>query len=288
MAQLSVQIDDSAFKAQAFKYQSLSGRTFKDVLNQQTGVLLKKLATTTNPFGNTNAGKKIGDKAVTKDVRKVYKTPAKVYELLLKTKVARSKRANKRDSSGRFLKRARNNSGQIAKAWYQKYKKGQYGEAERLLHSLKIDKYYTTRVGNFDGGNFHKSSRHGARKKVPENTFVKLIANNNDIEPYEKDKKGWVGLAKSGWAYCAQLIGRGGNLKDWILSADKGRSVGAVKYRGGAMDGKYEVTNKVSYAVPAALSRGAFVKAVEDARNNMYQFFVRANEALIAKAGMRK
>lgn len=290
MSGLSVKIDDTAFKAQAFKYQSLSGRSFKDVLTQQTGVLCKKLATTTNPFGNSGSGKKQGDKAVTKDVRKVYKTPATVYDLIRKAKIAKRASAQaKRNKKGQF-KKQKNPAPQVADAFYRAYRRGSYGEAARILHSVKIPKYYTTEVGSFDGGQEHKGARHGSRRKVPDNTFAKLVTNDAQIKRYLDEKKGWVGLAKSGWAYCAGLLGKTGNIAGWILNADKGKSVGSVKFQGGmgGMDGKYEVSNKVTYAVPAALSRGGFAKAVEDARNNMYMFFVKANEALIRKAGMSK
>lgn len=290
MSGLSVRIDDSAFKAQAFKYQSLSGKSFRDVLTQQTGVLCRKLATTTNPFGNSGSGKKQGDKATTKDIRKVYKTPAVVYDLIRKAKIAKKPASRaKRNKKGQF-KKQKNPALAVADAFYRAYRKGSYGEAARLLHSAKVPNYYTTNVGAFDGGGEHKSARHGSRRRVPENTFAKLVTDDEKIKRYLEDKKSWVGLAKSGWAYCAGLLGKTGNLAGWILNADKGKSVGAVRFVGGlgGMDGKYEVTNKVTYAVPAALSKGGFAKAVQDARDNMYMFFVKANEALIRKAGMRR
>lgn len=284
MAQLSARIDDANFKAQALKYQQLTGKTFKEVLNKQTLALCKRLSKTTNPFGNTGAGKKIGDKAVTGDIRKVYKTEGTVYGLIKKAKI--QKKPSRSVKTGRF-KKSKNRASRVADAWYSAYKKGNHSEAERILHKLKIEGYYSTNVGNFDGGSAHQDARHGARQRVSANQFPKLVTDASDIQRYIDKRKSWVGLAKSGWAYCAGLLGNSSGIAGWITNADHGKSVGSVKFKGGSMDGSYQVENKVDYAVPSALSQGGFKGAVDDARNNMYQFFVKANDYLINKAGMK-
>ena len=281
---LSAKIDDASFKAQAFKYQQLTGKTFKEVLTKQTLALCKRLTKTTNPFGNSGSGKKMGDKAVTGDIRKVYKTSGTVYGLIKKAKI--QKKPSRSIKTGRY-KKSKNRASRVADAWYSAYKKGNYSEAQRIMQKLKMDGYYSTKVGSFDGGSAHQQARHGARQRVSSNQFPKLVTDSGAIKSYIDKRKSWVGLAKRGWAYCAGLLGNSSGIAGWIGTADHGKSVGSIKFKGGNMDGSYEVENRVSYAVPSALSQGGFTGAVSDARSNMYQFFVKANEYLVKKAGMK-
>jgi hypothetical protein len=74
-----------------------------------------------------------------------------------------------------------------------------------------------TQVGPFDGGKSHESARYGKSKRVPKNQFVRqIVTKDSPLSRYFKDKRGNVGIAKSGWAVCAGILGGFRGIPKWV------------------------------------------------------------------------
>jgi hypothetical protein len=89
--------------------------------------------------------------------------------------------------------------------------------AQQLLNRIRQQPYVGTQVGPFDGGKNHESARYGKSKRVPKNQFVRqIVTKDNPLARYFKDKRGNVGIAKSGWAVCAGLLGGFRGIPKWV------------------------------------------------------------------------
>lgn len=176
--------------------------------------LCVSLANSTQPFGKDARAKAIGEKAVTRDIDRVYKSgPTAVREIAAlplprgKTKTQNARRlaaalaaAILGSSSGKGRKGVRDIS-----------------KALQLLNRVNFKPYVNTTIGEFDGGKEHARARFGRNQRVPKNQFVRqVVTKENALAKYFKEKRGNVGIAKSGWAVCAGLLGGFKGIPKWV------------------------------------------------------------------------
>ena len=174
--------------------------------------LCVSLANSTQPFGKDARAKAIGEKAVTRDIDRVYKSGATAVREIASLPLPRGKTATQ-------------NAKQAAAALaglLQGRTTGKRGtqvisEAQKLLNRISSKPYVNTRVGEFDRGKAHDNARFGRSKRVPKNQFVsQVVTKESDLAKYFKEKRGNVGIAKSGWAVCAGLLGGFKGIPRWV------------------------------------------------------------------------
>ena len=176
--------------------------------------LCVSLANSTQPFGKDSRAKAIGEKAVTRDIDRVYKSgPTAVREIAaLPLPRGKTKTQNAKQAAAALA----------AIALGRSFGKGQKGvraqtKAQELINRLNYKPYIYTRIGEFDRGAAHENARFGRSKRVPKNQFVRqIVTKESDLAKYFKEKRGNVGIAKSGWAVCAGLLGGFKGIPKWV------------------------------------------------------------------------
>jgi hypothetical protein len=120
-------------------------------------------------------------------------------------------------------------------------------------------------VGEFDQGRAHENARFGIRKSVPKNQFVgQIVTKDNKLTKYFKEKRGNVGIAKSGWAVCAGLLGGFKGIPKWVYRhTGGGRVVDQSKVRPGVFSKPYiSMTNTIPW-ISAVISKGTIQRSID-------------------------
>ena len=176
--------------------------------------LCVSLANSTQPFGKDARAKAIGEKAVTRDIDRVYKSGSTAVREIaaLPLPKGKTKTQNAKQAAAALA----------AIALGKSFGKGQKGvraqtKAQELINRLNYKPYIYTRIGEFDRGAAHENARFGRSKRVPKNQFVRqIVTKESDLAKYFKEKRGNVGIAKSGWAVCAGLLGGFRGIPKWV------------------------------------------------------------------------
>ena len=223
--------------------------------------LCVSLANSTQPFGKDAKAKTIGEKAVTRDIDRVYKSgPTAVREIAL-LPLPRGKTATQNAKQA-----AAALAGLLGGKGKGKGKqKPKIGEAQNLLDRIRYKPYVNTRVGEFDQGRAHENARFGIRKSVPKNQFVgQIVTKDNKLTKYFKEKRGNVGIAKSGWAVCAGLLGGFKKIPKWVYRhTGGGRVVDQSKVRPGVFSKPYiSMTNTIPW-ISAVISKGTIQRSID-------------------------
>ena len=222
--------------------------------------LCVSLANSTQPFGKDAKAKTIGEKAVTRDIDRVYKSGATAVREIASLPLPRGKTATQ-------------NAKQAAAALaglLQGRTTGKRGtkvisEAQKLLNRISSKPYVNTRVGEFDQGRAHENARFGTRKSVPKNQFVgQIVTKDSKLTKYFKEKRGNVGIAKSGWAVCAGLLGGFRGIPKWVYRhTGGGRVVDQSKVRPGVFSKPYiSMTNTIPW-ISAVISKGTIQRSID-------------------------
>jgi hypothetical protein len=167
-------------------------KTPAQVLRAQARLMAVNLAFQTQPFGGSKAiggqqesAKSLGEGTVARDIRKVIKTPADVYDKIEKQAIG------------------------AGRAFYAMIKKGDFDLARNLLVRLRISGLLQAQIGSMSG-NFHKQ----ALKPIPKRPRMEkrqeplLITDEKaKLKAYVKEVQKKVGIAKGGWAACAMQLG---------------------------------------------------------------------------------
>lgn len=176
--------------------------------------LCVSLANSTQPFGKDSRAKAIGEKAVTRDIDRVYKSGPTAVREIASLPLPRGKTATQN---------ARRLAGALAAAILGSSSgKGRKGvrnisKALQLLNRVNFKPYVNTTIGEFDRGAAHENARFGRSKRVPKNQFVRqIVTKESDLAKYFKEKRGNVGIAKSGWAVCAGILGGFKGIPKWV------------------------------------------------------------------------
>ena len=180
----------------------------------QARSLCVSLAQSTQPFGLDSRAKAVGEKAVTRDIDRVYKAgPTAVREIAsLPLARGKTKTQNAKQAAAALGALMQGKS-------FGKGKKGAKAQskAQELINRINFKPYVHTTIGEFDGGKEHARARFGRNQRVPKNQFVRqIVTKENALAKYFKEKKGNVGIAKSGWAVCAGILGGFRGIPKWV------------------------------------------------------------------------
>jgi hypothetical protein len=184
--------------------------------------LCVSLANSTQPFGKDAKAKTTGEKAVTRDIDRVYKSSATAVREIAALPLPRGKTATQNAKQAAAALAAI-----ILGKSFGSGKKGVKAQssAQALIDRLNYKPYVYTRIGQFDRGSAHQNARYGKYKRVPKNQFVRqIVKKESELTKYFKEKRGNVGIAKSGWAVCAGLLGGFKGIPKWVYRhTDSGR-----------------------------------------------------------------
>ena len=225
----------------------------------QARMLCVSLANSTQPFGLGNDVKKVGEKAVTRDINRVYKSAGTASKEIAKLSLPNGKTKTQ-------------NAEQMAKALAALVlgktggsKRRRTESAQQLLNRIRQQPYVGTQVGPFDGGKHHESARYGKSKRVPKNQFVRqIVTKENPLARYFKDKRGNVGIAKSGWAVCAGILGGFRGIPKWVYRHTGGGRVNDKSQTGlGTFSKPYvQMTNTIPW-INNVISSGTIQKSID-------------------------
>ena len=258
MSEVNFSTNDSEFSASLRRYALATRISFADAIRRQARLVAINLGIQTQPLGDGTSAKQQGEGSVSRDIDRVYDTIPEVAGKIQKT----GKTLN-------GIKRVKS-APQAVAAFVRLVRSGKNQQAKELLNSLQIEPYFTTDVGRFNSGSEHKRARAGSRKNVPKNTFIKLAATNPPpLKSYTKQIMNRVGIAKAGWASCAQLLGGTRGLPGWVTRHSRKQQLGTVNDKTSGDRSQYvQMTNRVPW-IDKCLNPGQIQRALDIQRGKM-------------------
>jgi hypothetical protein len=228
----------------------------------QARSLCVSLANSTQPFGLNAKAKAIGEKAVTRDIDRVYKTGSTAVREIgsLPIPAGKTKTQNAKQAAAALAALVLGKS-------FGKGKKGIGAQtaAQALIDRLNYKPYVYTRIGEFDRGSSHDNARFGKNRRVPKNQFVRqVVTKETELAKYFKQKRGNVGMAKSGWAVCAGILGGFRGIPKWVYRhTGGGRVVDNSKAVIGAFSKPYiSMTNTIPW-IANVISKSTVQKSID-------------------------
>ena len=226
----------------------------------QARMLCVSLANSTQPFGKDANAKATGEKAVTRDIDRVYKSGSTAVRDIASLPLPRGKTAtqNAKQAAAALagLLQGRTTGKRGAKI---------VSAAQDLLDRINYKPYVNTRIGVFDQGQAHNKARFGRRKSVPKNQFVsQVVTKDSQLTKYFKEKRGNVGIAKSGWAVCAGLLGGFKGIPKWVYRHTGGGRVNDQSGKGLGILSKpfIQMTNTIPW-INAVISTATIQKSID-------------------------
>ena len=226
----------------------------------QARMLCVSLANSTQPFGKDANAKATGEKAVTRDIDRVYKSGSTAVRDIASLPLPRGKTAtqNAKQAAAALagLLQGRTTGKRGAKI---------VSAAQDLLDRINYKPYVNTRIGVFDQGQAHNKARFGRRKSVPKNQFVsQVVTKDSQLTKYFKEKRGNVGIAKSGWAVCAGLLGGFKGIPKWVYRHTGGGRVNDQSGKGLGIVSKpfIQMTNTIPW-INAVISTATIQKSID-------------------------
>ena len=226
----------------------------------QARMLCVSLANSTQPFGKDANAKATGEKAVTRDIDRVYKSGPTAVRDIASLPLPRGKTAtqNAKQAAAALagLLQGRTTGKRGAKI---------VSAAQDLLDRINYKPYVNTKIGVFDQGQAHNKARFGRRKSVPNNQFVsQVVTKDSQLTKYFKEKRGNVGIAKSGWAVCAGLLGGFKGIPKWVYRHTGGGRVNDQSGKGLGIVSKpfIQMTNTIPW-INAVISTATIQKSID-------------------------
>jgi hypothetical protein len=249
----------------------------------QARMLCVSLANSTQPFGKDASAKATGEKAVTRDIDRVYKSGPTAVRDIASLPLPRGKTAtqNAKQAAAALagLLQGRTTGKRGAKI---------VSAAQDLLDRINYKPYVNTRIGVFDQGQAHNKARFGRRKSVPKNQFVsQVVTKDTQLTKYFKEKRGNVGIAKSGWAVCAGLLGGFKGIPKWVYRHTGGGRVNDQSGKGLGIVSKpfIQMTNTIPW-INAVISTATIQKSIDIQIRKMIKRLGYITAAESKKAGL--
>ena len=249
----------------------------------QARMLCVSLANSTQPFGKDASAKATGEKAVTRDIDRVYKSGQTAVRDIASLPLPRGKTAtqNAKQAAAALagLLQGRTTGKRGAKI---------VSAAQDLLDRINYKPYVNTRIGVFDQGQAHNKARFGRRKSVPKNQFVsQVVTKDSQLTKYFKEKRGNVGIAKSGWAVCAGLLGGFKGIPKWVYRHTGGGRVNDQSGKGLGIVSKpfIQMTNTIPW-INAVISTATIQKSIDIQITKMIKRLGYITAAESKKAGL--
>ena len=283
---VSFSLEDKDFsKALVYFYRQFGGDLAK-IIRAQARLIAVNLAFQTQPFGGSRptsgeqtSGKMMGDGAVERDINYVYTTPERVFYMIREASIG------------------------AARGFMRLMKTRQFLKAQALLDRLNIIGLRKINVGDFDGGATHKALLRPipGRPRIKKNQKPELIVPDQSfIKTYINEIQKRVGMAKAGWAHCAQQLGGTSGqtstniegkqqvmIPRWVKRHAGSPSMGSVDDKSTARpNASVTMTNTVPW-IDKCLSAGQMQAALDIQREKMETAIEKAAEYRARKFGER-
>jgi hypothetical protein len=190
------------------EYARIVGRDVNQQLRRHARLACVELANTTQPFGKDKDAQLLGEKAVEVDISKVFYTPqsegypARLAEIAAKSYRYRAFKSKRKFGESRF------NVEKATEAFNTRVKGYIAANNTRALKELAKDFNWQGVVDHPDPA-IHQAARGGTRRKVKKqrgNMHLILGGKKGALQTYINKVKKRVGMAKAGWAVCAEKI----------------------------------------------------------------------------------
>jgi hypothetical protein len=215
-------------------------RSLPQLLRRAGRLCAVSLATQTQPFGTGNDAQLMGQRAVVRDIRKVYALPSDVFPAF----------PNPRAGA----------------AFWQAVQTADWERANGILHR-DCPRYSNVDVRAFDGGAAHRANRNNRGRIAPTQEYIFVVQNAADLKAYINAEFKLVGYAKAGWAACARALGGVSGLPGWIT---RQKAPGKVEERFGNGQAEITLVNQVRYATEV-LSESQKKAAVQIAGDRLFK-----------------
>jgi hypothetical protein len=200
------------------------------------------------------------EKKVQGQIRRVYSTPSLASWWIGNIRLGRGKTRtqNPQQAARAFARLMR---GQISEKTGKrtKPKKAAVTQAQEILDRINRHPLVGTQIGKFDGGAAHQRARFGPRQNVPKNQFIRQVVTDEPaLMRYIKKRQENIGIAKAGWASCAEQLGGAKavrskddgrvDLPKWVRRHLKNRESGTVADNSSDLKNPFvELKNTVRY-----------------------------------------
>jgi len=208
---IHIKLQDVRFRQKLSDYYRDHVISSSKILRSQARLLAENLAFQTQPFGKDQQARQMGEMAVERDIRKVYKTAGEIgLSDSLSYSIRHATRGQEKNKS--------QTPDNAAKAFVYLVSKGKYTDARKLLQRVGVSEQEITQVpiGKMDGGQSHQTARHGTRKRVSKNQLPLRVVADGQIKTYINKIRRNVGIAKAGWAACSRIIGGTRGIPQWV------------------------------------------------------------------------
>jgi hypothetical protein len=213
----------------------------RDVVNSGARVMATQMARTAQPFGTGESARIKGERAVIRDIARVYATPGRAYADITN-----------------FRGKA---------AFWKAIKAKDFSVAELLLQEFGKE-LAGVPVRSFDGGAAHTNARN-PRGRVNQRRPTMIVTNRNALDSYRAQEIKRVGTGKGGFADIVRRLGtaprglrtEGDITANWITR--NGRGFGAAYLGGNDKNPSIRIQNRLPYATNilsgTALSEAKFI-----------------------------
>jgi hypothetical protein len=218
-------------------------RSLPQLLRRAGRLCAVSLATQTQPFGTGSNAQLMGQRAVVRDIRKVYALPSDIFPAFSNPKTA-----------GAFWRAIQ------ARDW------------TRATGILRRDcpRFRNLEVRPFDGGQAHRANRNNRGRIAKSQDYIFIVQNAGHLKAYINAEFKLVGFGKAGWAACARALGGTSGLPGWIT---RHKAPGRVEQRHGKGRSEIILVNQVTYA-SEILSESQKRLAVEIAGERLFKALV--------------
>jgi hypothetical protein len=215
-------------------------RSLPQLLRRAGRLCAVSLATQAQPFGTGSDAQLLGQRAVVRDIRKVYALPSDIFPGFPNP--------------------------QLAAAFWQAVQAGDWSRANGVLHR-DCPRYRNLEIRPFDGGAAHKANRNNRGRIAKSQSYVFIVQNAAELKAYINVEFKLVGFAKAGWAACARALGGVSGLPGWIT---RHKAPGRVEERYGNGLAEIILVNQVTYA-SEVLSEAQKRAAVQIAGDRLFK-----------------
>jgi hypothetical protein len=241
------------------EWRTLTGSEWGPLLKGEVRTVAISFATETQPFGLGDDARKAGEGAVESDIRKVFATPAEVFEQM-----------KRRDGEP------------MSREWYGLMEGRKYKAAERVLRTSKTP-WRNTKVGGTLDRGVHQSSR-GRGGRVRRHRPDRVV-NPERRNAYIKREIRKVGYVKGPFARIVQAMGGKRGLPRWV-TRHKSSPFRVNDFSAEKTTPYIEFANLVGYA-GSVLSQASRRKALNVARRRLMKRTEYALAGNAKKAGLK-
>ncbi|PAW76822.1 MAG: hypothetical protein B9S32_13875 [Verrucomicrobia bacterium Tous-C9LFEB] len=259
---ITVKLDAGDFISKLVMWRTFSGQSIPEVLKKGARLAAVSLATATQPYGLGDDAKKMGQNAVSADIRKVYGSAAEIYGQL------KSKNIHE------------------ARGFWKAFQGGDYPAAEKILRRVQLLDSSTS-IDRFDQGTAHRSQRNNRGRvsgKPGSRPHVMIVQKWNNVKKYSAVVQKRVGFAKSGWAACARQLGNTRGIPGWV-TRNKGPGF-VIDHTSHADHPSIGLVNEVAY-IASILSQSEVDKAIRITGDRIMREMKYEIAATRRKAGLR-